>query len=324
MGLLLPARRLLGERKVVTLSVIIVSYNTAALLRACLRSVEAALAEETSLEGEVWVVDNASADGSVQMVRREFPRVRLIANEQNRGFAAANNQALAQCQDEYLLLLNPDTELWPRALPLLIGFLESHPRAGLVGPQLLYPDGSFQHAAYRFPTLAMSFLDLFPLHHRLLDSRLNGRYPRAAYDGPPFEIDHPLGACLALPRQAVDQVGLLDEDLFFYCEEIDWALRLRQAGWRAYCVPQAQVVHHGAQSTSQVWGPAFVQLQRSRLLLFQKHYSPGFLRAHRLILRAGMGWARLRTAWAYRRGRLSPQQYQERRDTFAQVLRLLG
>lgn len=304
------------------LSVIIVSYNTAALLRACLRAVEAALADGHE-PAEVWVVDNASADGSPDMVRQEFPGVQLIANQQNQGFAAANNQALAKSQGQYILLLNPDTELRPRALLQLVGFLEAHPRAGLAGPQLLHPDGSFQHAAFRFPTLAMSFLDLFPLHHRLLNSRLNGRYSQSAYQGPPFEIDHPLGACMALPRPALEQVGPLDEDFFYYCEEIDWALRLRQAGWKVYCVPQAQVVHHGAQSTSQVWGTAFVQLQRSRLLLFQKHYSSGFLRAHRLILRAGMAWARWRVAWDHRRGKLSPQQYEGRRDTFAQVLRLL-
>jgi len=270
------------------LSVVVVSWNVKDLLAACLNSVFSSLSA-TVLDYEVWVVDNASSDGSPAMVRERFPQARLVANPDNRGFAAANNQALTQAGGRYSVLLNPDTVVIADALGILLGFLDSQPSVGMAGPRLAYTDGSFQHSAFRFPSLAQVFHDFFHVHHRLRDSRFNGRYPRALYEsGRPFPIDHPLGACMMVRRQAFQQVGGFDEQYFMYCEEVDWAMRMKQAGWDVYCVPAAQLIHHAGQSTRQFRDKMFVALWRSRFRLFGKHYGSVFNWVVRRIVRAGL------------------------------------
>ena len=313
------------------LAIVVVSYNTRDLLRACLNSVQADL-EHSGLEGKMWVVDNGSSDGSAAMVRERFPKVHLLALKENIGFAAANNLALKALfqntqhttrNTRYVLLLNPDTTAQPGALRTLVTFMADHPDAGLIGTQLRYPDGSFQHSAFRFPTLAQVFLDFFPLHHRLINSRLNGRYPCGWYErGEPFEIDHPLGAAMMGRWEAIQEVGLLDERFFMYCEEIDWCWRMKRAGWRVYCVPQAVVTHHEAQSTRQFRDQMFVQLWRSRFYLFEKHYSPLFRWAARQLVRLGIGAEMARARRAYWRGELSAEAYQRRMEAFRQVKRV--
>jgi N-acetylglucosaminyl-diphospho-decaprenol L-rhamnosyltransferase len=270
------------------LSIIIVSWNVRELLAKCLQSVYRSL-ESSTLSAEVWVVDNASADGSPEMVRRRFSQAQLVANSDNIGFAAANNQALRATSGRYALLLNPDTELRAGALQTLVDFLQTKPAAGMVGPKLVYGDGTFQHSAFQFPSLLQVLFDFYPLHPRLLNSRLNGRYPRALYAaGWPFAIDHPLGACMMVRRQTLDEVGALDEGFFMYCEEIDWAMRMRRAGWDIYCVPAAEVVHYAGQSTQQFRDEMFVALWRSRFRLFSKHYGALHNWAARRIVRLGL------------------------------------
>lgn len=269
------------------LSVVIVSWNVKELLANCLASVFTSLRDRA--EYEVVVVDNASSDGSSEMVRERFPQVRLIAKADNRGFAEASNEALATTDGRCAVLLNPDTIVRENALRILLRFMDETPSAGLSGPRLVYGDGSFQHSAFGFPTLAQAFLDFFPTHHRLLDSRLNGRYPRSLYaSGRPFVIDHPLGACIMVRRSAIEQVGALDEQFFMYCEEVDWALRIKRAGWGVYCVPAAEVVHLSGQSTCQFRDEMFVALWRSRFRLFAKHYGPTYSWAVHRIVRAGL------------------------------------
>jgi len=254
------------------LSIVIVSWNVRELLTGCLASVLDSL-DGSGIEHEVLVVDNASADGSPEAVSARFPQARLIANAKNCGFAAANNQALHLTQGRFVALLNPDTVVLDNALGILLEFMLQTPAAGMCGPELVYQNGSFQHSAFRFPSLAQVLLDFFPLHSRLQESRVNGRYPRSLYRaGQPFCIDHPLGACMMVAREVVDQVGGLDERFFMYCEEVDWAMRIKRAGWRIYCVPAAGVVHYGAQSTRQFRDEMFVALWRSRFRLFNKHY----------------------------------------------------
>ena len=316
------------------LAIIIVSYNTRKLLRACLGSVKADL-ERSGLEGEIWVVDNASSDGSAAMVQEHFPEVHLLALEDNTGFAGANNVALREISNatcdcatgaprcvspRYVLLLNPDTTVQPGALEMLAGFMGDHPDAGVVGAQLRYPDESFQHSAFRFPTLAQVFLDFFPLHYRLINSQLNGRYPRAWYKrGEPFEIDHSLGAAMMVRNEAIERVGLLDERFFMYCEEIDWCWRMKRAGWRVYCVPRAVVIHHEAQSTRHSREEMFVQLWRSRFRLFEKRYSPLFRWAARQLVRLGIGAEMEHARRAHLEGELGPEAYQRRMEAFQQV-----
>ncbi len=311
------------------LAIVIVSWNVRGLLEACLTSVYESL-KSSNLNRKVWVVDNASTDGSAEMVRERFPQARLMANESNVGFAAANNQALramgfasAEYHDlpRYVLLLNPDTEVLDDALATMVRFLDDNPQAGVAGAKLLYPDGQLQHSAFAFPTLAQAVLDFFPLHHRLLNSRLNGRYPRRLYErGEPFPIDHPLGAALMARGEAIQEVGLLDERFFIYCEEIDWCMRMEKAGWGIYCVPRAEVVHHVAESTGQVRGQMFAALWRSRYLLFEKHYSHFYQWAVRRIVRLGLRAEKRRTLAAHERGEISEAELESMLKTYQQVL----
>ncbi|MGD8473483.1 MAG: glycosyltransferase, partial [Anaerolineae bacterium] len=169
------------------IAIITVSYNTSELLADCLGSALTGL-ERSGLDGQVWVVDNASTDGSVEMVRQRFPAVNLIAHDENIGFAAGNNLALKAMgfpdtvRARHVLFLNPDTRVIGDALGSMVRFLDETEHAGAAGARLVHGDGSFQHSAFAFPGLAQILIDFFPLHHRLLDSRINGRYPRALYE----------------------------------------------------------------------------------------------------------------------------------------------
>ncbi len=267
------------------LAIVIVTWNVRHLVLDCLRALFDDL-ERTDAEGSVWVVDNASADGTAEAIRATFPpehypTLHLLEPGENLGFARGNNLALralgfpdGQELPDYVLLLNPDTLVRPGALQALLDAMEAT-SAGLAGARLIYGDGSFQHSAFDFPGLAQLILDLFPAPGRLLESRLNGRYPRAWYErGEPFEVGHPLGATFLLRREVIRQTGLFDEQFYLYCEEIDWALRIRAAGWKAICVPRAVVVHYGGQSTAQMRPQSVINLWTARLKLYRKHYGP--------------------------------------------------
>ena len=304
------------------LSVTIVSYNTRELLRGCLTSVISTLSSR--LNHEVLVVDNASTDGSAAMVQDDFPQVRLLINKENRGFAAASNQAIGQSGGRHIVLLNPDTVVAEGALDGMVKFLDEHAQVGVVGPKLLHPDGNLQHSAFAFPTLPMIFLDFSPLNHRLIDSRLNGRYPRALYEaGEPFPVDHPLGAGLMVRRKVIEEVGLLDEGFFMYCEEIDWCMRIKKAGWRIYCFPQAEIVHYVGQSTAQFQEEMFVELHRSRYRLYEKHYDRWFRRVARWLVLLGLTYRGLQARWATWRGHLDQDALQDRLGAYRRV-RLLS
>ncbi len=285
------------------LAVIIISYNTREMLRACLRSAYAAIAQ-ANFETQVWVVDNASSDGSPDMVHTQFPRTRLLVLEHNVGFAGGNNAALRELgfgldpglQPDLVFFLNPDTEMRSNTLEKMAEGLSTVKNAGVVGASLIYPDGRFQHSAFHFPTLWQIWFDFFPRPARLIDSALNGRYPRKLYQaGQPFAIDHPLGAAMMARADVVQQVGLMDEGFFIYAEEVDWCLRVKRAGWDIYCVPAAQIVHHVGGSTRQFREKMFVALWRSRFRLFDKHYGWMFNQAARLLVRLGL-WAEMRRA----------------------------
>ncbi|HEX9989667.1 MAG TPA: glycosyltransferase family 2 protein [Chloroflexia bacterium] len=262
------------------LSIIIVSWNVRDLLLQCLTALSS---EEVrgALRIEIIVVDNASTDGSAQAARA-FPGVRLIANRRNLGYGRANNQGFQAAQGKYLMVLNPDTVPQPGSLEALVEFAETHPKAGIVAPRLLNEDMTIQTAAFRFPTLLMAAFDLFPLprivpgrvRRWLAASPLNGRYPGEAIAVQPFRSDHPLGACMLINRRAYECVGGFDPAIFMYSEEVDLALRFAKAGWECWQVPAARVVHLGGQSTRQMPGRMFIELWRSRLYLYSKHYSP--------------------------------------------------
>ena len=288
-----PQSALRNPKSELLLSVIIVNWNTRDLLARCLDSVisdhspitsrEPLVTDHCSLITETIVVDNASTDGSARMVRERFPQVHLIENRENVGFARANNQAIRQSGGRYVLLLNPDTEVRPGALETLVRFMDAHPEAGAAGARLLNPDGTLQESCHPFPTLGREFWRLFHL-----DALWRfARYDMARWDlETPREVDSVQGACVILRREALDQVGLLDEDYFMYTEEVDLCHRLRQGGWRIYWVPQAVVVHYGGQSTRQMPAEMFLRLYESKLLYFRKRRGPTAARLYKLILLA--------------------------------------
>ncbi|MBN2390709.1 MAG: glycosyltransferase family 2 protein [Anaerolineae bacterium] len=265
-----------------TLTVIIVSWNVKNLLDDCLLSLREEL-RRTDIHASVEVVDNASVDHSAEMVRERHSWVHLHPSTENLGFVRGNNLILEQLQQrgaetdfpaDLVWLLNPDTKIQPGALSTLLRFFEEHPRAGLIGPQLLNLDGSAQTSAFRFPDLLQPLFDLGWLPQRFYYTRFNGRYPESNVGGPPFRIDHPLGAAMMARTAAIRQVGLLDPQFFMYCEEIDWAWRMRKAGWEAWLVPNAKVIHYGGASTNQARPATTAYLWESRARLYRKHRDP--------------------------------------------------
>jgi len=266
-------------------SVVIVSWNTRDLLRNCLLTVGSESRRLSDGEVEVFVVDNGSTDGSVEMVRKQFPEVSLIVNHENAGFAAANNQAMARCKGDYVLLLNPDTELKRDSLGRMVRFLDATPYAGAVGPLLISPDGSLQQSCYPRPTLLREFWRLLYLDKLL---RLSA-YPMATWSlERPRQVETIQGASFLVKHAVLDKIGLLDPDFFIYTEEIDLCHRICSAGWRVYWLPTATVVHYGGQSTRQAASKMFIELYRSKLHYFRKHHGSfgGFV--YKLILLASI------------------------------------
>jgi N-acetylglucosaminyl-diphospho-decaprenol L-rhamnosyltransferase len=261
------------------ISIIIVSWNTVRFLENCLASI---LVGPPTSPLEIWVVDNASTDGTPRLVREKFPQVHLIRNRENKGFARANNQAIQRCAGKYVLLLNPDTLVASGALQALVDFLDQHPEAGAVGARILNPDGSLQISSHPRPTLSRELWRLF---------HLDSLSPYAAYPLTKWKTDHPqevavlMGACLLLRKEVLDQVGSLDEDYFIYSEEVDLCYRIQRAGWRMYWVPQAEVVHFGSQSTQQVPAEMFLHLYHSKIKYFRKHYGWAAAQIYKFILR---------------------------------------
>lgn len=250
----------------VDLSIIIVNWNTCELLHQCLTAVYDHI---TGLDFDVWVVDNASTDGSQAMVRQQFPGLHLIENSDNLGFARANNQALRQVHSEYALLLNSDAMVTTGSVEALISCGGAHPDAGVCGGMLLNPDGSFQASYARFPTLWSEFLHLFSIRTFFGDHS----YPSVPLEKSMInrEVDWVGGACFLVRREAREAIGLLDESYELYGEELDWCLRMWQAGWKVRYCPDARVIHHGGQSTRSIPLWKMQQIYKSKLRYFEKY-----------------------------------------------------
>ncbi|MFN8006967.1 MAG: glycosyltransferase family 2 protein [Terriglobia bacterium] len=262
----------------IKISVVIVSWNTCHFLRNCL--VSALLAcRRLGQETEMIVVDNASSDGSVPMVTREFPEVRIIVNSTNEGFASATNQGILCSVGQYVLLLNPDTRPFESSLQVLVEFLDSHPEAGAAGPLLLGRSGDVQPSYSRFPTLLRELWSLFHLERftRPSPTRMGDLHQ-------PRQVEAIGGACLLVRRTVLEEIGLLDERFFIYSEEIDFCRRMFDAGWRIYWIPQAVVTHYGGESTRQVGTQMFLELYRSKIQYFRKHFGFGGASAYKVLL----------------------------------------
>lgn len=265
----------LDGETVTLLSVIVLNWNTAHLLPACLDSVRSTAGH---LDMDVWVVDNASADGSLEILRTHFPWVHLIANQENVGFAAGNNRAIAATGGEFVLLFNSDAIATPGSIETLLAVAQAHPRAAIVGARLLNPDGTFQASWSRFPTLAREALIISTLGRRLLGAR----YPSAGpeIDLGPRSVDYVEGACLLVRRSAINQVGGLDEGYFMYAEEVDWSYSMHAHGWETWYAPDAAIIHLGGGSSRDRKPQREADLYRSRVRFFRKHY--GALHANSL------------------------------------------
>ena len=276
-------------------AVIIVSWNVRDYLADCMRSIYNDL-DRCGLQGEIWVVDNNSTDGIQYLLEDLFPTARLIVNQHNSGYGAANNQgmwAAASANGDgprYFLLLNPDTIVRPYAIGHLVECLDTMPEAGLAGARLVYGDGRFQSSAFHFPGLAQLAFDLWPLPSRLYESRFNGRYPRRSYraNKDPFQVEHTLGAAMLVRRNVAEATNGFDETFHMYCEEIDWCWRIRRAGWSIYTVPQAEIVHYGGESTKQVPARSIINLWESRARLYKRHHGRFKFAIARRLVNKGM------------------------------------
>jgi len=221
---------------------------------------------------QVLVVDNASTDGSVEMVRQDFSQVEIIANAENAGFVRASNQAFAISQGRYVLLLNSDAALLPNALLRMVQFLDAQPTAGIVGPQILNPDGSFQTSYMDFPNLLSELLLMTKLSKIVYGRYFPSHSPQQSQGA--RAVDWMQGACMMIRREALDDIGGLDETFFMYSEEVDWCWRTREAGWDVYYLPKATVLHWGGQSSAKVPIKRRFLVYKSKFLFLGKHYGP--------------------------------------------------
>lgn len=290
------------------LAIVIVNYNVCDLLRDCLRSVYAS----TGVTFDVCVVDNASPDGSADMVAREFPQAKLIRNADNLGYAAANNLGLklfgfgdqeAGTADReggqsdiarYALLLNPDTVVPPDAFARMIDLMDRNPSFGVSGPKLVRLDGSLDLACRRsFPSVEVSFWRLTNLSKIFPKSRRFGRYNMTYLDpDQPAEIDAVVGAFMLVRREAIQQAGLLDEIFWMYGEDLDWAYRIKQRGWKVYYYPRVVVQHVKRASSGQSndgAAKAKYEFDRAMWLFYRKHYRAATSRPIDALVRLGLG-----------------------------------
>ncbi|EKD49385.1 MAG: hypothetical protein ACD_63C00165G0002 [uncultured bacterium] len=255
------------------LSIIILSWNVKNLLRRCLRSV---FDKTNDIDFEVFVIDNASSDGSADMVGKEFPKAKLIRNDDNKGFAKANNQAIKLCHGEQIILLNPDTEILDSALAKMVRFLNEHPKAGIVGARLLNLDKTLQvGTARRFPTIGILTTMMLGLHSFLLKKKkykdyymLDEKFEHIT------EVDQVMGASLMAKREVFSKIGALDEKFWIWFEEVDFCKRAKNAEYKVFVLPDAEIIHHKGKSfIQQPKLKKYFQLSKSIIHYASKHFS---------------------------------------------------
>ena len=254
----------------VDLTVSLVSNDNRELVLACIDSVYGTAG---GLAVEVIVVENASRDGSLEAIRARFPQVVLIENALKEGFSANHNKAIRRASGEFIFILNDDTVVHEGALGKMVGFLREHPEAGAVGGTLMYPDGTLQYTGKARPTLLAAAMVSLGLHRLFPGNPVTARYynRKESHSGVE-EVESINGAALMVRRSMLDKVGPLDEGFFLYCEDVDWCIRMREAGWRLYYLPDALITHYRGASTK---GRRMVGIyHRSLLRFYKKHYAP--------------------------------------------------
>jgi N-acetylglucosaminyl-diphospho-decaprenol L-rhamnosyltransferase len=250
----------------VDLSIVIVSWNVADVLSACLESIQ------TKRSHEIIVVDSASSDDSVQRIRQGYPHVKLLAQAENVGFTRGNNIGLATAQGRYLLLLNPDTLVLNGALDQMLDYMESHPQVGIIGPHTLNTDGTTQSSKRRFPTLITGFFESTWLQPYAPKAMMRRFYAEDVPDDAIAEVDWVQGSALLARREVYEQIGGLDEGYVMFSEEVDWCKRAKAAGWRVVYDGKAQIVHHGGKSTEQASARKHIHFQESKLRYYRKYH----------------------------------------------------
>jgi GT2 family glycosyltransferase len=307
--------------------ILIVSWNVRELLRKCLTSLERY--PSTTHAQQIIVVDNASSDDTPRMLREQFTLTHVLANENNRGFTGGNNDGLALSTQltpaaDYVLLLNPDTEVTPDALDTLARYMDVHSDVGVVAPRLLYADGSPQSSRRRFPTLMTAMFESTWLQGIAPQAMLDHYYARDLRDDEINDVDWVVGAAMFVRASAIRQIGALDEKNFFmYSEELDWCRRMKQAGWRVVWHPNATVIHHEGKSSEQVSARRMQYFNTSKVRYFRKHH--GAVRANllRFTLMAQFVWQWLKEAAKSALGHRRAMR-QERMQAYQQVIRALA
>jgi len=264
------------QLKTVKLSVCIVTYNACEWLQECLDSIE----ENTQLDSlEVIVVDNGSKDSVEELLNRDYPLVRFIGNDSNQGYTRPMNQSLQAARGKFLMQLNPDTSILPAAFDQLIDFMDGNPEIGICGPKVLNRDGSFQKQCRRGEPRPLAMISYFlRLSSLFPNSKLLGGYLLGYEDeDATIEVDALSGSCMVIRREVIDQIGYLDEQFFAYQEDTDFCIRARQAGWKVYYYPRAQVIHYGGQGGSKVEPyRSIIEWHRSYWLYYKKHLADDY------------------------------------------------
>jgi hypothetical protein len=248
------------------LSIIILNYKTKNLVKYCLKRI-------VGLDCEIIVVDNASFDGVDRMIRENFPKVRFIQAEKNRGYAAGNNLGIKEAKGKYILILNPDVVVLDGTIEKMYEFMELHPRVGLVGPKLTSPNGDLQETCYRFPRFIIplyrrTFLGKLPFAKKSLD-----HFSMRDYDHKkPRPVDWLQGSCLMARNTAIQEVGFLDERFFIYLEDTDWCRRFWQKGWQVWYLPEAEMIHYHEQASLGGFLDIFKRSARAHITSWLKYF----------------------------------------------------
>jgi O-antigen biosynthesis protein len=268
-------------------SIIIVNYNVKEYIEQAITSIKRAC---KNLSYEIFIVDNASTDGSVDLIKKKFSDVHMIVNTENKGFAAANNQALKKANGDYILLINPDTIVQEDTLAVILNFFEQHPKCGMVGCKILNTDGTLQLACRRsFPTPWIAFTKITGLSKIFPRSKLFGKYNLTYLnEDETYEVEAISGSFMFFRKQVVNKIGYLDESFFMYGEDLDWCYRIREAGWKIYYVPKTKIIHFKGESSKKSDRDLILQFYRAMKLFVEKHYRNRYFHVPQWLLLLGI------------------------------------
>lgn len=273
------------------LSIVIVNYNTDRLLRDCLRSIYESI---KGIEFEIYVVDNNSSDDSLRYAKEGFKDVKYIENKNNIGFSRASNQGIKSSEARYVLLLNPDTIIKPGAIERMVKFMDLCQDTGVLGPQILYPDGKIQLSCRSLPSLKTALFSRYSLLTRLFpNNRLSREYLLSDFDHRQIrEVDWVSGSCMMIRAKVFADIGLMGEDFFMYCEDVDFCHRVKTKGWKIVYFPDAQIVHYIGGSNKGAKSKTIIAHHRSMYIFYKKHFRNNFflniMVVGGIILRAGI------------------------------------